>query len=63
MSMSSHLPLPGGLGKKPIPGVGLGRLRLRGALPKPLEGSQGPCQRQVLTLQVTLGTAHSSIGL
>lgn len=43
MSVSSHLLLPGGLDMKPVLGVGLEGLRLRGVPPKLLEGSQGPC--------------------
>lgn len=51
MSVSSHLLLPGRLERKPVPGVGLEGLRLRGAPPKPWRGPRGLVKRQVLTLQ------------
>ena len=51
MSVSSHLLLPGGLDMKPVLGVGLEGLRLRGATQTPGGVPGALFKRQVLTLQ------------
>ena len=51
MSVSSHLPLPEGPDMKPVLGMGLEGLRLRGHHPNSWGGPRGLDKRQVLTLQ------------